>query len=225
MNRKSILLSVLPILVFLVGLGLFLKTSAQKTSSEPRDAVVTYIVTRNGQPFGIYVRNAKKTGEAMEVRYELNGKESVWFWTADAVYSMSKDATTRQYVSSNSLQIDKDFRSEGLLKQRANFGEDTIAGFHTFVSGIEKEGTLYKRWHSPELGVTPLKVVMASDGVETIVEAVKVEFKPLSDADVTISETPVSFDQIERKIEDLKKQGASSQAEAVKHQIEKMKSQ
>jgi hypothetical protein len=81
---------------------------------------------------------------------------------------------------------------ESFLRSKEFAREDQVCGYRAFVLKRGDANNYSEVWYSPVIGMIPVKVVFHTAGMPEVVdEVIKIEFVPVSDADVKKAEGPV----------------------------------
>jgi len=191
--------------------------------------VVTYLVTKgkaNGtkEPSAVYIRAVKATGEWKETRYGFDGHTTIRSATADAQYSMIPGDSSLQYESKYSLEKETYFHSGSFLESHPQFARrETILGLTTYVLHGGNADQYMETSYAPECGATPLRVLLHNSGDETTIEAIRVEFREVSEREASLPDLPTHFDQAEQKVDILRTNGLSDQADGLSRGIKEAK--
>jgi hypothetical protein len=212
----------------LLGISLIKVNKAKAVESEPttvRSFVMQSLVSQseNGAsltPIGFYIRAVSSTGEWKETRYSFDGKVSALVGAKDGLYVINENSK-QLYGESNPELFRSAMRSEEKLQRSPQFiGTDEVAGIKTYVlrHKMGDEGH-----YSPLTGATPLKLVFRAslEGPPVrVIEALSVEFRPVSEEEVSAGDLPVELDVIRERVESLKRAGANQQAQRLEQFIE-----
>jgi hypothetical protein len=170
------------------------------------------------------VRAVSSTGEWKETRYSFDGKISTWGATKEGLFSVNGNAP--QYFGDYDMEVAKNaMRSEEDLKKHPQLVRtEQIAGLRAYVLR-DVHGS--EGYYSPETGKTILKeIIHASPNTDTIVhltEALKVEFRDLSEDEAQLPDLPLRFDLADDKVRTLREAGQSERADRLQQAINKFK--
>jgi hypothetical protein len=226
---------------FLLGGALFVKSMTgsvgplDKTALEPESFVVQYIVSfsENGGPLtpkAYYKRVVRYTGEWKETRYSFDGRISSLVGARDGLFLVS--GNSRQLVGESNLEFTKSSlgwsearerewdRRPGLLRT------EELAGLKTYV--VKSSESNIEISYALRTGVMPLKTVIRENPQDatplTVIEAIDVEFKEVSEEDVQAPpHFPIRFDLLAEKISALRTAGRERQAEMFEQTIQRIK--
>jgi hypothetical protein len=220
--------SIIFILVFTVGVVMFSSASIRTAPLTAKPFVITYLVSKvkgdKNELTGVTVRAVKATGEWKETRKTFDGNTVLWLATADAQYAMRPGASAREFVSHYSLERDKAFRSSSFLESHPQFvRRDEILGLSAYVFRTGDKDTYMEEYYAPEYGASLLKRVMYQNGEQDIIEAIKVEFREVSDEEASLPDLPLQFNKAQERLKILRTSGLVPQADALSRDIEQAK--
>jgi hypothetical protein len=224
--------TIICVLVFLAGAGLFVNarfsgtTSAEQTE-RAKSFVITYLVSRGGTPTGLAVRAVRATGEWKETMYDFQGVTTIRSATADAQYSMRPGDEARQWVSNYSLDMDRAFRSTTFLESHPDFARrERVAGYDAYLHRAEFEdgNFLVESAHSPLLGIHPIRLLSRVKGhPEKVTEALRVEFRDVTEDETAMADVPTEFTMAEQKAAAMRSSGLGEAADSLLRTIHNAK--
>lgn len=223
------------VVVLCVGFALFVGVLVQRGSTNanrmnaPRSFVVQYVASRSDDrgsliPYEYRVRAVSSNGGWKETRYSFDGRVSTWGADNTGMYAVSGSAKN-YYGESNSEVLRRWLPSAEDLKKSPQFARtDVIAGLKVYVLRTENgDETSY----SPETGAASLKEVIAAQrGTDSILhqlEALKVEFRELSDSETQLPDLPLKYDIAEQRVKAMRDSGLSEAANSLEQAISKFK--
>lgn len=213
--------------VFAVGVVLFVSAIQAKRTAEPKSFVVTYLTTQNGTPMQFRTRVVRTPATYKDTSYGMESKKTrTIVGTFDAQYEVG--ANSIEFLQSTGQpwqDLDKSFRSAEYLKNHPAFvREKFVAGFNAYVHRtVNPEYPEYwvEDYISPEFGLMPLKMIQHfSDTSIVVVEAVNVQFRDVSESEVSLPNLPMQFNQAEQMIKDARANGDVEGADEQSKQIE-----
>jgi len=215
----------------LLAVSLINANKAKAVQSEPptvRSFVMQCLVSQSEDgesltPKGFHIRAVSDTGEWKETRYSFDGKVSALVGAKDGLYIINGNSK-HLYGESNPGLFRSAMRSEEELQRSTQFiGTDEVAGIKTYVLRNEM-GT--EGHYSPLTGATPLKLVIRAspEGPPiSVTEALSVEFRAVTEEEVSAGDLPVEFNVVREKVESLKRAGAYQQAGRLEQFIEQVR--
>ena len=233
MKKRLIQLSkIVAVLVFAVGLVLFIQSGIATQAKASKSFVVTYKVSNieaDAKPVveEIRVKSVKATGEYKQTFYYLqSGRTAEYVATQDSVYEVKTDSL-QYFGKALSPELNNNFRSPAFLKNHPNFSrEEKICDLTTYVLHTQDGDAWIESYSAIETGNTPLETVLYhGNGGYTVIEAVSVQFRDVSDDEVRLPDLPVKFNKAEQKVDEYRNGGAVGPGNNLKNQIDKKKQQ
>lgn len=189
-----------------------------KRSTKLRSFVVHYLASRSDDgktltPYEYRIRAVSPDGGWKETRYSFDNRVATWGADSTGLYTIS--GSTKNYYGESNSQVLRTWlpSTEDLKNSPQYLKTDVIAGLQAYVlrtvNGDESS-------YSPETGATTLKeVIVAEKGSDSIVhqiEALKVEFRELSDSETQLPNLPLKFEIAEQRIRAMREAGLSEAA-------------
>ena len=221
MQLCSVLLLILGVAVFA---GALIKRERAKPE-KPVPFVVTYQHYRRTQD------SVTPTGMTVKVVNAERAWREVTFYAGGARTEDGSDGVSCFKVSGDSLQYQQEdntftgqFNSEVALRNNPEFVRtETVAGLTTFVlRSRENDGFWFEQYYSPKTGGLVLKLVVHDTVSERITEAVSVQFRDVSDQEVSLPPLPVRFDDAERSVDQFRSAGNHEQGDALDTSIRRL---
>jgi hypothetical protein len=233
MKKRLIQLSkIAAVLVFAVGLILFIQAGIATQAKASKSFVVTYKVSNieaDNKPVieEIRVQSVKATGEyKMTIYYLPSGKTAEYIATQDSVYEVKTDSL-QYFGKALSSELNNNFRSAAFLKTHPNFSrEEKICDLTTYVLHTQDGDAWIEGYSAVETGNTQLKTVLYhGNGSYTVIEAISVQFRDVSDDEVRLPDLPVKFNKADQRVDEYRNGGAVGAGNNLKNQIDKKKQQ
>jgi|GEM_PF-2029448 len=222
MQLCSLLLLILGVAVFA---GALIKRERAKPE-KPVPFVVTYQHYRRTQ------NSVTPTGMTVKVVNAERAWREVTFYTGGARTEDGSDGESCFNVSGDSLQYQQEdntftdqFNSEVALRNNPEFVRtETVAGLTTFVlRSRENDGFWFEQWYSPKTGGLALKLVVHDTMSERITEAVSVQFRDVSEQEVSLPPLPVRLDDAEKEVLRLRSGGEHETADRLEAGVRRIK--
>jgi hypothetical protein len=219
--------------IFLCGLA-FLITSMIATrkakgepTSQPKSFLVHYLVSRAGED-GVFrlseyeERAVSSTGEWKETRRHVDGTVATLAGTSEGLYVIKGES---KYLYAERAGSGQGIVPEEVLKNHPDLVSiEELAGLKTYILKSRESGV--ETGYAPETGRTALKLVLRTspDSAPVLIkEAVKVEFRDLSEDELKSPDLPVKFDMAEERIRALRNSGRQDTADSMERLMEKIK--
>lgn len=180
---KSKIVVLLSILVFAVGLSIYVSTTRSSANTlTVKPFVVTYSYHKEGTDASkgrIIIEKVNALGKSKTTQYQqVSGETQLIPETG-----VDSELSIIQY----SPEMWSQFSSAQLLQSNSAFvGQGEICGFKTYIHRYNgTEPRTVESWYAPETGAVPLKTVIETgDGRRLVTEATKVEFREVIDGEL-----------------------------------------
>jgi len=226
-------LRIIASVVFLSGLALLVtsmigtRKATGEPTSQPKPFLVHYLVYRAGED-GVFrlseyeERAVSSTGEWKETRRSVDGSITTLEGTKAGLYVIKGES---KYLYAESAASGQGIAPEDVLKNDPQLvGIEELAGLKTYILKSPESGV--ETGYAPETGRTALKYVLRTspDSAPVLIkEAVKVEFRDLSEEELKSPDLPVKFDMAEERIRALRDSGRQDTADSMERLMEKIK--
>ena len=228
-------LKIFSLLVLCLGLTLFVGALIRranvnaKSPAKLQSFVVHYLASRSEDgksltPYEYRVRAVSSNGDWKETRYAFDNRVVTWGSDASGLYTVA--ASARNYYGESSSEVLRTWLPSGeeLQKSPQFVRTDFIAGLNAYVlrtpDGDESS-------HSPQTGAMSLKTSIVdrkgSDSIVHLVEALRVEFRELSDSETQLPDLPVKFEVAEQRMLSMREAGLSEAANNLERAISKLR--
>lgn len=196
------------IVVFVIGTVLLIMAYA-KRPVRPGSFVVTYVTTlespntaENGMR-AVSVVTVSTDGRWQQLEWGT-ARKLVQVADQKDVYRVDLDRQVLQYVGPNETRV-----LPSPIWADATRTE-MIAGIKSYVYRTEIPDGYFETGYAPEMGRHKLKWIIDKQPYRQTCQAVSVQFRPVSDAEVAIPQLPIKFDEVEAEIEGMRKSGGLS---------------
>lgn len=195
--------------VFVIGTVLLIMAYA-KRPVRPGSFVVTYVTTlespdaaENGMR-AVSVFTVSADGRWQQLEWGT-ARKLVQVADRNDVYRVDLDRQVLQYVGPN----DNTLLPSSFWRDATR--TEMIAGIKAYVYRTETpDGDIIETTSAPEMGHHKLKSIIYKRPYRQTCEAVSVQFRPVSDAEVAIPQLPIKFDEVEADIERMRQFGGLS---------------
>jgi hypothetical protein len=181
MKRLARFGRIAPLLVFAIGLTMYIGKSTASKRETPKSFVATYQVTRvkpNSSPVvnEIQILVAKATGEYKLTKYYTSkGATRTLVATKDSVYEIQPDCL-QYFDKAWTEETRQHFYSAKHLRSSPEFArEEVVCGLNTLVLRGVDNADWIEKYYAPQMGGRPLKTVIHLGNDEYIVnEAISI---------------------------------------------------
>jgi hypothetical protein len=185
--------------------------SRTRVSIKPaKSFVIEYLISQSkpNQPLeriGYLERRVTAKGEYRETQHNFNGENRERIVSTEGFYSKPKGGSEWQLVSGHTNRHHETARNMDLLTHPQFHRTENVLGYKAFVLRLGEDSDYVELWLVPEFGSVPVKEVVYKMGYfDRIVEAIRINYEDVSDAEVSIANQPVKTNQAEKRIEKIK---------------------
>lgn len=231
-------LRIIASITFVCGLVLFTTSivSSRKAASQPspqsQSFVIDYLVYQAEEGGTLKLtsyqeRVVSATGEWKETRRSIEGKVTTLAGTSEGLFIVNEKEQSKQLYGPSSAQgATGQTGSADMLKNHPLLVRtEELAGRKAYI--LKPPGGRMEMGYAPETGQTLLKEVIfsspESDSIIFIKEAVKIEFREVSEDELKTPDLPIRFDLANEKLKALRESGRQDAADSLQRLIDKYK--
>lgn len=207
--KVRMLVKIVAVLVFAFGGIAFVSANLRNAKEQPKSFVITYLITRseNGEPpvvTGLAIKTVGADGQYKMVAVrklddEYRRQVFVRYLDETASYSLDAGRLDYEHTSGPDLEGDKTARTaDWITKSTLFLREDSILGLKTYTTHQNLNDGWVEQAFSPLTRSTPLLVREREGNVESVQEAVSVEFRDVLSDEIRPPNVPIVFEWSKR---------------------------
>lgn len=175
---KSKIVTLLPALVFVIGLVTYVGASMEKTINPFVATFSYYKVDGDPSTSQVWIEKVTSTGKCQTIRYRSVDGE---------LKPLSEDSIFQKWAMPEyPPDMWRSFSSAKFLRTHPEFvRQEQICGLKVYVHRTQSDRDTVERWYAPETGPIPLKTVvdLGDEGIR-VAEATRVEFREVTESEL-----------------------------------------